>query len=239
MTTISDALNKFKQEGYTVEFSLNDNCLVCRDSSLEIYPDEFLVESYFRFDGILDPEDEVLVYAISSNKRQVKGTLINVYGVYSENTTDEMVRALNANIPLKRPKKAIPAAEETDTSNSGESYGLEKHLTVINLPALKDQIKQRQTWKFKDRNAMTLCKRDNIRLVLVALASQAQMKTHRAVTIVSLQVLEGKLKVSTEKQTVELAAGQVLALTAGIPHHIFADEESIFLLTMIPGKKND
>ena len=30
MTTLSEVLNKLKDEGYTVDFNLKDNCLVCQ-----------------------------------------------------------------------------------------------------------------------------------------------------------------------------------------------------------------
>lgn len=94
MTTVSEVLNKLKKEGYTVDFNLTDNCLICHGNSLQIFPDEFNVDKHYRFEGISDPGDEAIVYAISSEKHNLKGTLVNGYGIYSDDIADEMVKAL-------------------------------------------------------------------------------------------------------------------------------------------------
>ena len=52
------------------------------------------VQVYYRFEGLSDPGDEAVVYAISSAKYNLKGTLVNGYGIYSEPLVDEMVKAL-------------------------------------------------------------------------------------------------------------------------------------------------
>ena len=94
MTTVSEVLNKLKDDGYTVDFNLNDNCLVSTENSLQIHPDEFVVDKHYRFEGQSDPGDEAIVYAISSTKHNVKGTLVNDYGISSDSMTHEMVAAL-------------------------------------------------------------------------------------------------------------------------------------------------
>lgn len=98
MTTLSEVLNKLKEEGYTVDFNLNENCLICNDNSLEIYPDDFVVDRHFRFEGNTDPGDEAIVYAISSVKNNIKGVLVNGYGIYSDPMTDKMVKTLEKKV---------------------------------------------------------------------------------------------------------------------------------------------
>jgi quercetin dioxygenase-like cupin family protein len=56
--------------------------------------------------------------------------------------------------------------------------------------------------------------------------------SHHADGPISVQVLEGVLTFRTEAQAVTLRAGQLLTLSAGIPHVVAAEEESAFLLTM-------
>lgn len=97
MTTVSRVLSVLKERGYTVDFNLTDACLSCQGNSLRIYPNEFVVDKHYRFEGISDPGDEAIVYAISSIKHNVKGTLVNGYGMYSEKISDDMVRALKEN----------------------------------------------------------------------------------------------------------------------------------------------
>ncbi|WP_423146015.1 phosphoribosylpyrophosphate synthetase [Rubrolithibacter danxiaensis] len=94
MTTVSEITNKLKQDGYTVDFNLKENCLECHGNYLQIFPGEFIVDKIYRFEGPSDPGDEAIVYAISSNQHHIKGTLVNGYGIYSDEIADEMIKAL-------------------------------------------------------------------------------------------------------------------------------------------------
>jgi len=98
MTTVTEVLAKLKADGYTVDFNLHDNCLVCHENALTLHPEEFVVDQHYRFEGPTDPGDEAIVYAISSTKHDVKGTLVNGYGIYSDAMTDEMVNALSKHL---------------------------------------------------------------------------------------------------------------------------------------------
>ncbi|MDQ2793623.1 MAG: phosphoribosylpyrophosphate synthetase [Bacteroidota bacterium] len=97
MTTVSEVLNHLKAEGYTVDFNLQDNCLICHGNAMKLSPDEFQVDRHYRFEGQSDPGDEAVVYAISSTKHAVKGTLVNGYGISSEAMGADMVKALREN----------------------------------------------------------------------------------------------------------------------------------------------
>lgn len=98
MTTVSEVLARLKEEGYEVDFNLKNNCLVCHGNSLEIYPEDFVVDRHYRFEGLSDPADEAIVYAISSDKHQMKGVLVNGYGLSSDPLTDQMIAALKADM---------------------------------------------------------------------------------------------------------------------------------------------
>jgi hypothetical protein len=94
MMTVSEAITKFKEEGYIVDFNLKENCLECHGNYLQIFPGEFIIDKHYRFEGLSDPGDEAVVYAISSPTHNIKGILVNGYGIYSENISDEMIKAL-------------------------------------------------------------------------------------------------------------------------------------------------
>ena len=95
MTTLSEVTNVLKQRGYTADLSLRATHLLCEDNSLKLYPDEFIVDKHYRFEGSSDPADEAIVFAISSPKHNLKGVLINGYGVSSDNISKEMIKALD------------------------------------------------------------------------------------------------------------------------------------------------
>jgi quercetin dioxygenase-like cupin family protein len=105
-------------------------------------------------------------------------------------------------------------------------------MITINLPSFIEQIKQESPWKDKDRNAITVFKTNGMRIVLIALHVGAEMKTHTADGIISLHVIDGRMKFNADNQSVELNKGQMLALHKGIQHSVLAVEETIFLLTL-------
>lgn len=105
-------------------------------------------------------------------------------------------------------------------------------MVSIDLSALTEQIRQESTWKEGDRNAITVFKTEGMRIVLVALHEHAEMKPHTAAGIISVQVLEGKIRFTTGQQSDMFEKGQMLTLHEGISHSVFAEQESIFLLTI-------
>lgn len=237
MTTVSEVLNKLKKDGYTVDFNLTDNCLVCHGNSLQINPDEFVIDKHYRFEGASDPADEAIVYAISSTIHNLKGTLVNGYGIYSDTMAEEMIKALDENNTnmIDKPNAEAATADKFNEATPQRPQGdrpLDAQMLLMDLRLFKEQIKQEQAWQTNDRNAITLFKSDNMRIVLIALHTGAEMKTHTAPGIISVQVLEGHITFRTEQQSAGLGEGQMLALHSGIPHSVFADAESVFLLTL-------
>jgi quercetin dioxygenase-like cupin family protein len=105
-------------------------------------------------------------------------------------------------------------------------------MVTIDILTFIEQIKHESTWKDKDRNAITVFKTNGMRIVLIALHEGAEMKTHSAEGIISIQVIDGRMKFYTSNQSVELGKGQMLALHKGIPHGVLAIKETIFLLTL-------
>jgi hypothetical protein len=93
--TLTEAIEKLRKEGYTVDFNLLEDSIVCKESNLQLFHDEFQVDKFFRFDGMTDPADEMIVYAISSEKSGTKGILVNGYGIYTDPMTNEMLAQLD------------------------------------------------------------------------------------------------------------------------------------------------
>ena len=94
--TLTEAIIGLRKDGYSEDFNLKQNCIECRNGMYKIFQDEFHIDSFYRFDGQTDPADENILYAISSDKYNLKGVLVNGYGVSSEPVTDDMLTKLNA-----------------------------------------------------------------------------------------------------------------------------------------------
>ena len=89
---MSEAVNGLKERGYTLDFNLEENCLICNDEKFQ--PDEFEIVEVYRFEGDSDPADEAVVYAVES-KGGKKGVLVSGYGAYAVGMGSEMAQKLN------------------------------------------------------------------------------------------------------------------------------------------------
>jgi EAL domain-containing protein (putative c-di-GMP-specific phosphodiesterase class I) len=94
--TLSEAISALKEQGYSEDFNLRENCLECIAGRQKLLPNEFNIDKSFRFDVDEDPSDQAMLYAISSTMHNIKGLLVNGYGIYSDDLSNEMLQKLNA-----------------------------------------------------------------------------------------------------------------------------------------------
>lgn len=93
-STLSEAINGLRKDGYALDFNLKSHCIECTEIDLTMHPELFHVDTYYRFEGMSDPGDNSIVYAISSATGE-KGILVDAYGMYSESLTAEMILKLS------------------------------------------------------------------------------------------------------------------------------------------------
>ena len=92
MNTMVGTLETLRKEGYTEDFTVSDDKLEARKKGVALYPDDFQVDDFFRFEGESNPSDQSIVYAISSEKYDLKGTLVNAFGTYADRMTNALAR---------------------------------------------------------------------------------------------------------------------------------------------------
>ena len=92
--TVSQAVQGLKERGYSIDFNLEEDCLVCRQPPFKLMPDEFEITEVHRYEGNSDPGDEAVVFAIESRSGE-KGILVNGFGVSADAASDAMVAKLN------------------------------------------------------------------------------------------------------------------------------------------------
>lgn len=90
--TVTDAVNGLRDRGFTVDFNLEKNCLVCVKGRYDA--DDFEIVEVYRFEGDSDPADEAVVYGIQS-VNGTKGILVNGYGISADEMSAEMARKLD------------------------------------------------------------------------------------------------------------------------------------------------
>lgn len=92
--TVSAAVSGLKSRGYTTDFNLEENCVVCQGERFKA--SDFEIVEVNRFEGNSDPADEAAVYAIEG-KDGKKGVLVTSYGANTEVMEEELIRKLAIN----------------------------------------------------------------------------------------------------------------------------------------------
>ena len=89
--TVTEAVTGLKERGFSLDFNLKENCLVCHEHKFN--PEDFEIVEVYRFEGNTDPADEAVVYAIQSVDG-LKGILVSGYGPSADSMSTEMAKKL-------------------------------------------------------------------------------------------------------------------------------------------------
>ena len=81
-----------KERGYTKDFNLRENCIICDEE--KYHPEDFEIVEVYRYEGDSDPADEAVVYAIESKKGD-RGVLVSGYGISADEMTSELAKKLS------------------------------------------------------------------------------------------------------------------------------------------------
>jgi len=92
-STLSEAMASLKKKGYDQDFNLHPEWIECAGLDLRLRPEEFHVDEVHRFEGMSDPEDNDVLFAITSSNG-IKGLLTDAYGMYSESMSPQMMSKL-------------------------------------------------------------------------------------------------------------------------------------------------
>lgn len=90
--TVTEAIAKLKEQGYTHEFTLTESHLKAGDESFPA--DEFEIVDLYRYEGASDPADEAIVYALAS-AAGIKGVLVTGYGSTTDEAATETLKQLH------------------------------------------------------------------------------------------------------------------------------------------------
>jgi quercetin dioxygenase-like cupin family protein len=100
----------------------------------------------------------------------------------------------------------------------------------VDLPDFIRQLKEEPAWEKNDRNGITVFKTDNLTMVLTILHKKAEIKDNKVDGLVTLQVIEGMIRVSTIDGDIEMKEKQLISLHSNEPHSIEALSDCAFLL---------
>jgi quercetin dioxygenase-like cupin family protein len=124
----------------------------------------------------------------------------------------------------ERLKSAPPSVKDDRSLNAS--------MLTFDLPALIDKMKQSQSWANGELNAMVLLKSPDKQIVLTALHEGTEIKSFQSNDLITFQIIEGKVKFHTRRESVTVDKGQLLTLHENIKYSLTTKEESVFLLTI-------
>lgn len=108
---------------------------------------------------------------------------------------------------------------------------LDANYVITNIEERIEQLKDETAWDKNDRNAITLFKTTGLTIVLTCLHSEAVLKDIEVDGLVVLQVIEGKVNITTDGDAFELCENKMAVLHENIVHSIYALKTSVFILS--------
>jgi hypothetical protein len=93
--TLTSALTGLKAKGYTLDFNIAFDKLVCSEGINCLNPNEFEITEVHRFEGDTNPDDEDVVYAVASLDHKIKGTVTSAFGMYADAVSTEMLKKIS------------------------------------------------------------------------------------------------------------------------------------------------
>jgi quercetin dioxygenase-like cupin family protein len=129
------------------------------------------------------------------------------------------------------PSISHPPGETTGTSERMPQR-LAAPVLAFDLAYEMAQLHEQAAWQQGDRNAKTLVKEADFRVVLIVLRKGTRMEEHRAAGRISVQTVVGHVRIHAAGADVDLPVGRLVSLARDMPHAVEALEESAFLLTI-------
>jgi quercetin dioxygenase-like cupin family protein len=102
----------------------------------------------------------------------------------------------------------------------------------FDLAAELEGLHSERSWKAGERNAKTLVSEPDFRVVLIAMHAGTRLRQHEADALLTMQTVEGHLRVQLPDGAVDLPATHLLALERNVSHEVEAIEDSALLLTL-------
>ena len=92
--TVTEAIEGLRKEGFNKDYNIAFNQINCTQDGTCLNPSQFEIVQTHRFDGMTNPEDDEVVYAIQSLDGNHKGVIMSGYGTYAEEISPEMIEKL-------------------------------------------------------------------------------------------------------------------------------------------------
>ncbi|MGC8551450.1 MAG: cupin domain-containing protein [Phycisphaerae bacterium] len=103
---------------------------------------------------------------------------------------------------------------------------------LVNLPGLAETLRGESNAGERGHRQETVFKHGNITVALFVFDRFSHLPEHVAQGVVTMYVLKGWMKITSNDKEHELKAGQMLILNPGVRHGLKAEEESEVLVSV-------
>ena len=124
------------------------------------------------------------------------------------------------------------STEQPDRRRQHPSERFEPDQHPIDLGEAAAQLLAEAPSGARTQRQKTLYRHGPVTVALFLFDRGDAMPQHEAEGVVTVHVLQGRLKVSAEGQSHDLTAGQILVLAPGVRHDVRAEEPTRMLLTV-------
>lgn len=128
-----------------------------------------------------------------------------------------------------------PNENESSSMSHSTTHGgppVTAPILTFDLESELELLRRQQNYQTGEPIGRTLVKQPDLRIVLMTSQKGGRLVEHHASGPISLQAVEGRVRLRLSDATVDLSTGQLLALEPGIPHDVEAIEDCAFLLTI-------
>lgn len=97
MTDMEKCVKKLEEKGFADQFRVEKKLLQSMTDKKKKYkPKDVIAVNFYRFEGASNPDDMSILYAIETTDG-TKGTLVDAYGVYSDEETSTFMQEVDIN----------------------------------------------------------------------------------------------------------------------------------------------
>jgi hypothetical protein len=104
--TLSDTLDELARRGFAEDFTVVDGRLRVAGGQQRFAAGQVEVAEYYRFEGVSDPDDMAILYAIETGTG-VRGTIVDAFGVYADPAVGRFMQA----VARRRPRDRRPLTD--------------------------------------------------------------------------------------------------------------------------------
>jgi quercetin dioxygenase-like cupin family protein len=103
---------------------------------------------------------------------------------------------------------------------------------VVDLAAAAAKLRAEPHAPVSGHRQIALMRHGPVTVILIVFDAGGLLKEHQAEGVLTIHVLSGRLQVVVDEEAREMAAGELMALAAGMPHSVLALAPSEMLLTV-------